>query len=296
MSVNRTIDDQRGDNVTGVVPLYLPDGAWNIGQMCNICSIRPGDPIDPTQVFDGTWHDTTSTDHTEPIIQVNFTGHAVYVYNIIVNIVMGQNVATTTDLTFYVDDHYVAYYTRTPIDNTTAPAVSYNKLVYSNASLEQGEHILQIKTANQTRALTLFDYVVYSTYEDDAQVSPSSLSQSSQPVETSPTGLGNPQTGTHAPTVGIVAGGAVGGAVVVVAAACMLYALHARRTRRHKARLGHIIASSHPDAPQDADAIDGVGYSTKPTRPEELGPSPYNHTVGGTCAKSVLGTIFCGTA
>ena len=284
MSVNRTIDDQRGDNVTGVVPLYLPDEAWNIGQMCNMCSIRPGDPIDPSQVFDGTWHDTTSlTKDTEPIIQVNFTGHAVYVYNIVINIVLDHepDVATTTDLIFYVDDHHVAYYAETPRDNTTTPAVSYNKLVYSNTSLEQGEHILQIKTANQTKALTLFDYVVYSTYEDDAQLPPSSLSQPSQPVETSHTGLGDPQTDTHAPTLGIIAGGAVGGAVVVIVAACMLYALHAHRARRRRARFGRITSrSSHSGAPQDADAIDGEGRSAKPTMPEEPRSSLYSRIVG----------------
>ena len=38
--VNRTIDDQFGDSVTGVVPVYSPvKGAWN-DQTCGGCAIK----------------------------------------------------------------------------------------------------------------------------------------------------------------------------------------------------------------------------------------------------------------
>ncbi|KAI0659554.1 hypothetical protein C8Q70DRAFT_117251 [Cubamyces menziesii] len=174
--VNRTIDDQRGDNVTGYVPLYFPNEDWNIGQTCTICAICSGDPIDPTQVFDGTWHDTTYLpgNDAERIILISFTGHAVYVFNMVVNIIIPGGVVTTTDLAFYIDNDYMASFSHSPPSNNSQPSVFYNKLVYSNDSLEQGEHTLQIRSSGNTKALTLFDYVVYSTFEDEAQPSPSS--------------------------------------------------------------------------------------------------------------------------
>lgn len=48
--VNRSIDDTYGDNVTGQVPVYQPNGAWN-GVNCSGCFIVPNKSL----AFDETW-------------------------------------------------------------------------------------------------------------------------------------------------------------------------------------------------------------------------------------------------
>ena len=178
--VNRTIDDQKGDSVTGVVPLFLPAGTWNIGQNCTTCTIESGHPIDPGQVFDGTWHDLTHFGNGDSgVVQVSFTGHAVYVYNLIMNILV-PGAYTTTNLTFLIDSDYVGSYMHIPTSNDSTPKVFYQTLVYSNDTLEQGEHTLQMVASGSTTSLILFDYVMYTTVEGDepqaAQPSGSSVS------------------------------------------------------------------------------------------------------------------------
>ncbi|KAH9886728.1 hypothetical protein C8Q73DRAFT_795210 [Cubamyces lactineus] len=187
-SVNRTIDDQKGDSVTGAVPLYLPSGAWNIGQTCTSCAFRANDPIDVSQVIDGTWHDATHYGASDPdpkTIQVNFTGHAVYVYHVVINY-LTYGIITSTDLAFYIDDELVGSYTHDPTgtkSNNTLP-VFYNVPVYTNASLVDGNHTLTIGASGNMEALMLFDYVVYTT-EDDSESGPSS-SLGQQPHPTLP--------------------------------------------------------------------------------------------------------------
>lgn len=67
---NRTIDDTNGDSATGLIPAY--SGSWNVGQNCPGCRVQPS----KSDVFDGTWHDTTSdsgatTPHT---VTLSFQG------------------------------------------------------------------------------------------------------------------------------------------------------------------------------------------------------------------------------
>ncbi|KAI0334238.1 hypothetical protein GY45DRAFT_1318718 [Cubamyces sp. BRFM 1775] len=174
-SVNRTIDDQKGDSVTGATPLYLPEtGIWNIGQTCSICVIRAGgDPIDTGEVFDGTWHDAVhygTPGDPDLVIQASFTGHAVYVYHIVLNAAIPGVPITATNLAFYIDNEYVGAYTHKP-GNGTTPPVLYQVPVYSNDSLVQGEHLIQIITSGKTPAVVLFDYIAYTTEEDDSQSS-----------------------------------------------------------------------------------------------------------------------------
>ena len=49
--VNRTIDDQRGDSVTGSQVIYYPADVWNDQTCGNKCSITPN----ASQAFDGTY-------------------------------------------------------------------------------------------------------------------------------------------------------------------------------------------------------------------------------------------------
>ena len=66
---NRTIDDTYGDSATGALPSY--SGSWNVGQDCPGCRVQPA----PNDVFDGTWHDTTSDSGTGPhAVTLSFQG------------------------------------------------------------------------------------------------------------------------------------------------------------------------------------------------------------------------------
>ena len=53
-----TVDDTNGDEISGVLPLYLPTGDWALGQQCKGCSAQPNVSL----AFDGTWHDTTHSE------------------------------------------------------------------------------------------------------------------------------------------------------------------------------------------------------------------------------------------
>ncbi|KAI0829009.1 hypothetical protein BC628DRAFT_1189015 [Trametes gibbosa] len=95
--VNRTIDDQLGDSVTGVQPVYAPEGGWALGSGCTTCNIHPG-LVDLAQAFDSTWHDTTHhPGGPEQVIMVEFSGSAVYVFSLIANVV--SSTTTLTNLT-----------------------------------------------------------------------------------------------------------------------------------------------------------------------------------------------------
>ena len=109
-STNRTIDDQLGDSVTGVLPSYSPAGSWQQGATCSGCFIH----LDPSQTFQGTWHDSTHTpgDAEDRVITAQFTGTAVYVYNALANTV--EFTTTFTSLTFAIDGEQVGSFQHVP--------------------------------------------------------------------------------------------------------------------------------------------------------------------------------------
>ena len=73
---NRIIDDEYGDAVTGVLPVYGsgPDSQWNFGPTCSACALRP----DADKLFMRTWHDTTAWSGKGPTqnITLSFQGIA----------------------------------------------------------------------------------------------------------------------------------------------------------------------------------------------------------------------------
>jgi hypothetical protein len=53
---NRTIDDQYGDIVTGIQPVYQPASAWNFGPDCSTCNVGPShESINMSSIMNGTW-------------------------------------------------------------------------------------------------------------------------------------------------------------------------------------------------------------------------------------------------
>ena len=77
--INVTIGDKYGDSMTGAVPIYNQNSGfgWIQGADCNGCSgaAKP----DPSQAFNGTWHDATwePKDGSPRTIQVSFEGQFV---------------------------------------------------------------------------------------------------------------------------------------------------------------------------------------------------------------------------
>jgi hypothetical protein len=65
---NRTIDDQDGDEVTGVKPVFT--AGWHTGQNCTVCRAT----LDPSQTFENTWLDTTVDADGVENITLSFTG------------------------------------------------------------------------------------------------------------------------------------------------------------------------------------------------------------------------------
>lgn len=69
---NKTVDDAYTGGNEGISLIYLPDGVWSQGNVCTGCTAHP----DPSQTFNGTWHDTTSfhNDNLQRSIGFNFIG------------------------------------------------------------------------------------------------------------------------------------------------------------------------------------------------------------------------------
>ena len=157
LTMNRTIDDQLGDAVTGLKPQY--SGEWQQGQSCNSCLIH----LDPSHTHNGTWHDATYTPgSTPPTITMHFSGTAVYVYNVLVN--QGTpDVQTSTNITFELDGNLAGGFAYEP---TSSTEFDYNHLVFAKNSLENTNHVLVIQPAENQTSLILFDYAMY-TFTDD---------------------------------------------------------------------------------------------------------------------------------
>ena len=163
--INRTIDDELGDSVTGAKPTYLPGGTWKQGTACSICHISSV-VNDLSQTFDRTWHDTTHIVGLDEgkSMQATFNGKAVYVFNLIANVV--PFTLTVTHLNFYIDGEYVGQYVHAPDLRRGARQVLYRVPVYVNESLESSEHTILMRAEGLESSLVLFDYIVYTTDSD----------------------------------------------------------------------------------------------------------------------------------
>lgn len=161
---NRTIDDEKGDSTSRLLPEYSPPGAWHQGSTCTACYVH----LDSSQTFRGTWHDTTyhPGDPEPRSITMRFNGTAVYVYNALANNV--TNADTGTYLTFTLDGSLVGRYQHIPRSTTL---FDYNIPVYANDSLQNEEHqlIVQADESVQKPSLILFDCAVY-TFDDTPRV------------------------------------------------------------------------------------------------------------------------------
>ncbi|KAL1951052.1 hypothetical protein VTO73DRAFT_201 [Trametes versicolor] len=168
ISVNRTIDDEKGDSVTGALPVYGPStgtGAnWFQGTLCVHCTMLPNKVVDISQTFDGTWHDSTyhpgDPDHT---LDAQFTGTAIYVYFIVPNFV--AYTTTLVNLSFSIDGTFYNQYEHIP-DNSTS-VIGYQTLVFHTTNLVNMDHNIQVRAGGDNASLLLFDNMIYTVEEAD---------------------------------------------------------------------------------------------------------------------------------
>ncbi|KAH9911274.1 uncharacterized protein BXZ73DRAFT_57232, partial [Epithele typhae] len=155
-AVNVTIDDYYGDSRTGALPTFDPAGTTE-GAGCDSCNInRAG--IDPSQIFRGTWHESTNRDSSDKLtITATFTGTAVYVYNVIA--INEPGISLSTNLQFLIDGQSVGTYVRQQ-SNTATPSFQYNVPVFGKTGLSNSQHTIQLVSA-EVQGVTIFDYFEY---------------------------------------------------------------------------------------------------------------------------------------
>ncbi|KAG9308417.1 hypothetical protein JVU11DRAFT_11905 [Chiua virens] len=221
---NVTVDDAV---LTGaVVPQYLPAAStWNIGNDRSSCYVQP----DPSQAYNGTWHDATyfpSNNYTQTI-QFTFTGSALYIFFILANNV--TSAATFTNVTFNLDGNISASFQHNP---TASTAYEYNQPVYANDSLTYGQHTMTIEPVNSgTDVLMLFDYLIYTEDAGTTTTSTDSAVATILPTIPATTQTPSGSSGTSSGSnTGAIVGGVVAGVVVVlVAAYALCYRPHKKR-------------------------------------------------------------------
>lgn len=277
--VNRTIDDNLGDSVTGEQPTYLPDGGWALGSICTTCNIHPG-LVDLNKTFDRTWHDTTHhPGGPDQVITVTFSGVAVYVFNIIANTV--PFTTTLTNLTFTLDGELVGSYLHAPDASTD---ILYNVSVYSNTSLTSGPHTLEIQPTGPFSSLILFDYIAYTVDEDITTSASPTQRPSSSPSTTmlaGPTTRGTTSSSppsqsmtreSPGPSIGVIVGGTVAGVAVVGIVAGVLFFLFRRhrRERRQSSPARSTGSAAGNDTPDDTATM----AERRATVPDLAGPPP----------------------
>lgn len=177
--MNVTIDDQAGDEVTGLKPIYSPAEEW---QEFNCTEFNVAD--DPCSALDGTWHNATAGSLFEepPSFTIQFHGTSFrltsyHVYHdrickkqlIIVRIATGTAIwisnvikaGTFASLSFTLDDKDITLVAQ-GLDaiGTGDSDFQYNQTVFTKEGLKQGFHTV-VGTVLFSDGPVLFDYAVY---------------------------------------------------------------------------------------------------------------------------------------
>ena len=217
LSINRTIDDELGDSVTGIKPSYFPPDRWNQGAQCSGCHIGPFN-VDVLQVFERTWHDTTyrpgGPDHE---MRVKFTGTAVYLYFLVPKGL--PSTTTMMNTTFFLDGELDGEFFHA---QDSGEEFQYRVPVYSKEQLENREHSFMLRATGTNESLVLFDYLVYTAETDTASITAGAntpTQSDSQAPEVPPSSSSN---SARVP-VGAIVGGTVGGVCVCIAVAALIF-------------------------------------------------------------------------
>lgn len=236
MSVhNVTIDDA---DTSGIIVYSNSRISGWADQTCSTCFAKP---IDLSQVFDGTWHDTTHMEDDSTLAaHFLFTGSAIYVYGIQVNSTSGIPIVNNS-LIFTLDGQPAGFYDHTPND----PNYAYNVNFFAQSDLSFGPHNLTM-AVNGT-SMVLLDYIVYTT-------------NSSTPVA-APTSLSNPKPpSNHA---GAIAGGVIGGFVGLAILIMLVWALFFRRRRGGVSMVSMLPETPMPKTEDDQAHRPAVGILSR---------------------------------
>ncbi|RPD64606.1 hypothetical protein L226DRAFT_40164 [Lentinus tigrinus ALCF2SS1-7] len=176
---NRTIDDA-DPQVT-----YFPSDQWSQGSTCSGCLVK----LDPSQTFDGTWHDTShhTTDSQPRFMQVKFTGTAVYVFNVLAN--ANLDTSTTTSLQFTLDGTEDGTFLHTP---SGSPNPVFSAVVYSRDGLDNTEHTLKMQATDTPDSVILFDFILFTVPEQGE----GNINSAPAPVTTTITSISQDDTTT----------------------------------------------------------------------------------------------------
>ncbi|KAJ6626894.1 hypothetical protein B0H10DRAFT_1941511 [Mycena sp. CBHHK59/15] len=227
--VNVTIDDTKGDSLTGASVSYDPPDAWNSAASCNSpsCTAQP----DPTRLVDETWHES------QPRPLTSTQGSAVYVYCALSR--SSVSPVGNSDMSFYIDGVLTGSFSQFAIGSA---GFDYSVPVYSNPSIPPGVHTLMIQNGHVDgyKALLILDYIVYSY--DDGKPAPASSGSDNASTPTS-SGSASPATSTSASPAPRGASGttlAVAGvlsfAVVLLVAGLIFFVYRRRRQRQRRRR------------------------------------------------------------
>ncbi|KAI0917599.1 hypothetical protein AcW1_007234 [Taiwanofungus camphoratus] len=295
---NITIDDQYGDLVADMLPIYSPSGAWVQGDNCDGCALKPNE----VYAYNNTWHDSTylAVVSGYPTATLLFSGTAIYVYFIIINQAPNATgIQVNTDVYFTLDGASLGHFTNTPSVGSSI-RFTYDYLVFATESLNYTAHELIM----QSRAVALFDYAVYTVPDPDTASSTASssttisLSSTTSRTPTIPTSATaslataappSPSTSTHHAAVGAIVGGVVGG---LAGLAILLFLLLAWRQRGkllfiNRAPRDRVsLTASEPKSAEDAlpapaeagwspqDALHPFVVSQIEHNPTDVAPSP----------------------
>ncbi|KAG6817766.1 hypothetical protein H0H87_003174 [Tephrocybe sp. NHM501043] len=186
-------------------------------------------------------------------IEFSFEGTAVYVYFILANNV-GPGITTESLADFILDGEVISTFHHNP---TNSSAYEFNSLVFSKDGLANINHTLLIKTSGVDRHIyNNFDYATY-TFDDTPtapnSTTPSRSATSTPMVSQTTTAVSSPSQSSV--PVGAIAGGVVGGVVILIGTIFILLFL---RRRRHR-----VSTSGVPD---ESFSIDVDGFPPSANR------------------------------
>ncbi|KAM6500173.1 hypothetical protein JOM56_003187 [Amanita muscaria] len=245
--VNRTIDSNFGDPVTGSMPTYQsPSNSIWMDQTCS--AEECGEQPDVAKAFDGTW---TTTNDMEPSwnmsVTLQFTGVAVWAFFILNNVSHNPFPDPSfrgTHVNITLDGQYAGNFSRNT-DNRTD--MIYNATIFSTSGLANTSHELVIGTSDYPHWNCLtFDWAIYTVDSPEASASQNTSSSTSVvfPSTTSSSSMGSMASTTPSPSpqsssskIGvIIVGSTLGGLVVIT---LILVFLVRRLRRAPQVRLGN---------------------------------------------------------
>ncbi|KAH9897629.1 hypothetical protein C8Q73DRAFT_364789 [Cubamyces lactineus] len=139
---------------------YSPSVHWSQGASCGNCALHPS----PSEVQDGTWHDTTFEPESETgpfSASFTFTGVGVKVYAILpADSANNPQVQTThTDVIFLLDN--VNQERPYQYDPPVGADFQYRQLIFDSGTVVHGDHTLTIQLSEDVTSVLLLDYLIY---------------------------------------------------------------------------------------------------------------------------------------